>query len=129
MEKWKEDLYNSLGKALEEQQRKQEDDKQKRLELESKIKEFAISKVEPAFEELRIELVEKYRLDIRTDMADIHAHNITVVHNQHTNKEKKFKYTIRAEIEKTPEGEISPNGISIFPMIEFNGGSTNHIIS
>jgi len=119
MEKWKEDLRNSLVKELEEQRRKQEDDKRKRDKIESEIEEFSTSKIGPTFEELRTELEleeEGYKLNVRVDKPNIHEQSI-VVQNPYSNKE--FRYTIHAEIEKTPEGEISPDGIRIYSVTTF----------
>jgi len=65
--------------------------------MEAEIKDFSISKVEPAFAELGIELEElkKYGLEVQIDLRDIHAQRIVV---RNLNSKKEFNYTIQARI-------------------------------
>lgn len=108
MEKWKEDLQNTIGKALEEQEERERIHNQRMEE----IKEFSTSKVIPAFEELKTELesgkFEKYRLKVQLYTDDILEQSIKV---EDRNSKKELIYTIRAQ--------IPPDGIQIYSVTAF----------
>lgn len=112
MEKWKEELENTLGKALEEQQREQEEEERIYNQRMEEIEEFSTSKVIPAFDELKTELengkFEKYGLEVQLNAGDILEQSIKV---EDPNSKKEFKYTIRAN--------ISPDGIQIYSVTAF----------
>lgn len=116
MEKWKEDLETSLGKALEKQHREQEEKDQRLRQMESVVEAFSTSKVVPAFAELRTELEElgKYGLNVQVDKSDVHAPNIVV---QNSNSGKEFSYTLHAK--------ISPERIDIYPEIAISDAYAN----
>ncbi len=78
-----------------------------RLKMEPVIEDFYVSKVKPAFEELKIEL-EKYGKKVQLHAVNIDAQGIEV---QNSNSEEEFNYSIHAE--------ITLKGIHIYAQIAF----------